>query len=55
MAERETTVTLKLSIPEAKALLNAADTGLGVIEALSLVKPLSLTESAVGKLRVSAR
>ena len=51
----DVTVTLKLTMPEAKALLNAADTGLRVIEALNLVKALGLTESAVNKLRAAAR
>ena len=44
-------VILRLSKPEALALLNAADTGLRVIEALSLVRALGLTENAVRKLR----
>jgi hypothetical protein len=50
----EQTVTLKLSKPEALALLNAAETGLRVIEALNLVKNVGLTEEAVRKLRSAA-
>jgi hypothetical protein len=52
MADNE--VTLKLSKPEALALLNAAETGLRVIEALNLVKNVGLTEEAVRKLRAAA-
>jgi hypothetical protein len=51
----EPTVTLKLTKPEALALLHAADTGLRVIEALGLVKALGLTEATVRKLRDVAR
>lgn len=51
----EGTVTLKLTKPEALALLNAADTGLRVIEALNLVKNVGLTEATVRKLRDAAR
>jgi hypothetical protein len=51
MADRETTVTLKLSKPEALALLKAAETGLAVIEVLDLIKALGLTKEAVRKLR----
>jgi hypothetical protein len=51
MADNE--VTLKLSRPEALALLNAAETGLRVIEALNLVKNVGLTEAAVRKLRAA--
>ena len=52
----EPTVTLKLTKSEALALLNAADTGLRVIEALNLVKgATALTEAAVRKLRDAAR
>jgi hypothetical protein len=48
-------VTLKMTRPEALALLNASETGLRVIEALGLVKNVGLTEEAVRKLRVAAR
>ncbi len=48
-------VTLELTKPEALALLNAADTGLRVIEALNLVKAIGLTEAVVRKLRDAAR
>jgi hypothetical protein len=47
----ETTVTLKLTKPEALALLKAAETGLAVIEALNLIKATGLTEGVVRKLR----
>ena len=47
----ETTVTLKLTKPEALALLKAAETGVAVIEALDLIKALGLTKEAVRKLR----
>ena len=50
----EQMVTLKLTKPEALALLNAAETGLRVIEALNLVKNVGLTEVAVRKLRAAA-
>ncbi len=50
----ETTVTLKLTKPEALALLNAAETGLRVIEALGLIKATGLTEKAVSDLRGAA-
>jgi hypothetical protein len=49
----EQTVTLKLTKPEALALLNAAETGMRVIQALNLVKNLGLTEAAVTKLRAA--
>ena len=48
-------VALKMTRPEALALLNAAETGLRVIEALGLVKHLGLTEESVRKLRDAAR
>lgn len=48
-------VTLKMTRPEALALLNAAETGLRVIEALNLVKNVGLTEESVRKLRDAAR
>jgi hypothetical protein len=51
----EATVTLKLTVPEAMALLRAADTGLRVIDTLGLVKDIGLTEAAVNKLRAVAR
>lgn len=51
MADKDATVLLKLTKPEALALLNAADTGVRVIQALGLVKNLGLTEEAVRKLR----
>ena len=54
MADRETMVTLTLTKPEALALLNAAETGLAVIEALNLVKATGLTEETVRKLRMAA-
>jgi hypothetical protein len=47
-------VALKLAKPEALALLNAAETGLAVIEALHLVKATGLTEATVRKLRMAA-
>jgi len=47
----EQTVTLKLSVPEARALLKAAETGVKVIEALNLIQAIGLTESVVRKLR----
>jgi hypothetical protein len=53
MADREATVTLKLTKPEALALLKAAETGLAVIEALNLVKAIGLTEATVRKLRAA--
>lgn len=53
MPDNEPTITLKLTKPEALALLNAADTGLRVIEALNLVKAIGLTEIAVRKLRAA--
>jgi hypothetical protein len=48
-------VTLKLTRPEALALLNAAETGLRVIEALTLVKNVGLTKETVRKLLNAAR
>ena len=51
----EQQVTLKMTRPEALALLNAAETGLRVIEALNLVKNVGLTEETVRKLRGAAR
>ncbi len=53
MTDRESTVTLKLTKPEALALLNAAETGLRVIEALNLIKSTGLTEEAMRKLRAA--
>jgi hypothetical protein len=53
LAEQQ--VALKMTRPEALALLNAAETGLRVIEALGLVKNLGLTEASVRKLREAAR
>jgi hypothetical protein len=54
MADRDDpTVTLKLTKPEALALLKAAETGLAVIEALHLIRDTVLTERAVGLLRSS--
>jgi hypothetical protein len=54
MADRDGTVTLTLTKPEALALLKAAETGLAVIEALHLVKATALTEATVRKLRMVA-
>ncbi len=51
MGGAEQTVTLKLTKPEALALLKAAETGLAVIEALNLIKATNLTIIAVRKLR----
>ena len=47
MADLDGMVTLKLTKPEALALLKAAETGLAVIEALTLVKDTRLTEATV--------
>ena len=47
-------VTLRLTKPEALALLKAAETGLSVIQALHPVKATGLTEATVRKLRVAA-
>jgi hypothetical protein len=44
-------VTVKLTKVEALALVNAAETGLRVIEALGLVKNTATMEEAVRKLR----
>jgi hypothetical protein len=44
--DKEATITLKLTKPEALALIHAADTGLRVIDTLGLVKALGLTETA---------
>ena len=49
------TVTLKLTKPEALALLKAADTGADVIKALHLVPNTALIEAVVRKLRDAAR
>ena len=46
-------VTLKLTRVEALALLNAAETGVRVIEALGLVKNTATMEEAVRKLRAA--
>ena len=46
----EQQVRLMMTRPEALALLNAAETGLRVIEALGLVKNVRLTEESVRKL-----
>ena len=54
MADRDGMVTLRLTKPEALALLNAAETGLAVIEALNLVKATGLTQATVRKLRMVA-
>ena len=52
MADRPD-VTVKLTKVEALALLNAAETGLRVIEALGLVKATGTMEEAVRKLRAA--
>jgi hypothetical protein len=52
MADQGAMVTLKLTMPEALAL-NAAETGLAVIEALHLVRATRLTEETVSKLRAA--
>ena len=44
-------VALKLTRVEAAALLKAADVGLRVIDALSLVQRTASTEAAITKLR----
>jgi hypothetical protein len=49
----EQTVTLKLSKPEALALLKAAETGVAVIDALHLVPNPSLIETVVRNLRAA--
>lgn len=49
----ETMVTLKMTKPEALALLKAAETGVAVIEALHLVKNDSLIKEMVRKLRAA--
>jgi hypothetical protein len=54
MADQDGMVTLRLTKPEALALLKAAETGLAVIEALQLVKATGLTEATVRKLRDAA-
>ena len=51
----EPTLTLKLTKPEALALLKAAETGVAVIEALNLVPNTALIEATVRKLRDVAR
>ena len=51
----EPTVTLKLTKPEALALLKAAETGASVIEVLNLVPNTGLIEATVRKLRDAAR
>jgi hypothetical protein len=53
MPERQADVTLRLTRVEAKALLNAAETGLKVIEALNLVANPVTTEEAIRKLRAA--
>ena len=44
-------VAIKLTRVEAAALLNAADTGIRVIDALGLVQRTASTEAAITKLR----
>ena len=51
----EATMMLKLTKPEALALLKAAETGVAVIEALNLVPNTGLIEAVVRKLRDAAR
>jgi hypothetical protein len=46
-------VAVKLTKVEALALVNAAETGLRVIEALGLVKNTATMEAAVRKLRAA--
>ncbi len=46
-------VTLRLTRVEAFALVNAAETGLRVIEALGLVKHTATMDAAVRKLRAA--
>jgi hypothetical protein len=54
MAEgRESTITLKLSKPEALALLKAAATGVAVIDALHLIPNSGLIEAVVRKPRAA--
>jgi hypothetical protein len=47
-------VTLKLTRPEALALLNATETGFAVIEALHLVRATRLTKETVRRLWMAA-